>query len=274
MSTLPRTEAPAELSKPGLVLLWGNSPNGWKPTYLLEALKEAGSIPEYTVVEVNLSVGVSEQFQDWFVAVNPNSKMPALLDNRGDGKPPLRVFESASILLYLAKKFDTACTFHFKDEQLEAEMISWVFWTQANLGPTQGQVNHFTRYASGEPQTYSINRFNAEVHRQYQVLDDHLSGKHDRKPKQYIVGGKPSLADFCTQPWVRCAFWGGIDLTSYPSVQAWHDRIEALPFVQRALQVPVQDTRVRTTPGLEEQLTRRVREAREKQERAEKGEGQ
>ncbi|GAA5980782.1 hypothetical protein JCM11641_002650 [Rhodosporidiobolus odoratus] len=263
-----RTAAPTELSNSGLVLLWGNSPNGWKPTYLLEALRQDGAVPEYTVIQVDLLKG--EQFQDWFIKVNPNSKMPALLHNREDGKKPLRVFESANILLYLADKFDKAYKYHFENEDLEVEMKSWVFWSQANLGPIQGQVNHFTRYAAVEPQTYSINRFNTECHRIYKVLEDHLAGKHDDEVKDWVVGGKLSLADMVIQPWVRCHFWGGISLETYPSIQAWLNRVEALPVIQAALQVPVQDlvTRVKSDPNFEKAIMERMKKDREEKEQA------
>ncbi|BGP41207.1 Glutathione S-transferase 2 [Rhodotorula kratochvilovae] len=275
MSTLtgPRSEIPAELSNPGLVLLFGHSPNGWKCTYLLEALKQAGAIPDYTVCEVYLQGGQGgEQFKPWFKAINPNSKMPALIHNRPD-KPPLKVFESASILLYLARTFDKGFKFHFEDDDLEQEMLDWVFWTQANLGPNQGNANHFYRY-SDERHQYSTDRFITETKRLYQVLNDHLAGK------EYLVGGKLSLADMCAEPWVRCHFWCGIPIAPYPHLEAWHDRIERLPVILEALKVPSQDlvTRIKNDPALEarimEGMRKKKEEEREKAAARERGEGQ
>lgn len=120
------------------------------------------------------------------------------------------------------------------------------------------------------------------------VLDDHLSGKLDGESKEYLVGGKFSLADMCAQPWylpsfilsspcaltlhldrTRAAFWGGLKIGDYPSVLAWHDRINALPVVQTALKVPVQDlvTRVKSTPGLEQEIMERMRKQKEENAR-------
>ncbi|GAA5827380.1 hypothetical protein JCM11251_003787 [Rhodosporidiobolus azoricus] len=258
-----RTTAPAELSNPGPVVLWGNSPNGWKVTYLLQGLKEAGCIPDYTAIDVDLQRG--EQFQPWFLALNPNAKMPALRDNREDKS--VDVFESASILLYLARRYDTQFKFSFEDEDLHAEMMSWIIWTQSGLGPNQGQMNHFFRYSSGPRLPYAIDRFTTETKRLYQVLDDHLSGKLTGRKRDFIVGDKFSLADMTAEPWTRCAFWGGLSLDDYPSVQAWIDRIEAIPFVQAALKVPVQDlvTRVKSNPDLERQIMENMRKLKEEQ---------
>lgn len=154
--TVARTTAPAELSAPGLVLLYGSTPNGWKCTYALEILKQAGLVPGYTVCEVYLQNG--EQFQPWFKEVNPNcafhlslssllplaapesdsdtAKMPALIDNRPNKKPAY-VWESASILRYLERTYDTQKVLGFEDPDLQTEMDNWIFWTQGGLGPMQ-----------------------------------------------------------------------------------------------------------------------------------------
>lgn len=102
---------------------------GNKPVYLLEELKALGKIPDYTFIPV--SFGKNEQKSDWFEAVNPNGRIPALLDNR-EGKKPIKVWESASILLYIAKTYDTDATFHFKDEDLQTELLNWIFFMCVN----------------------------------------------------------------------------------------------------------------------------------------------
>ncbi|GAA6028798.1 hypothetical protein JCM8097_007401 [Rhodosporidiobolus ruineniae] len=267
-----RTEPPAELSDPGLVLLWGNTPNGWKITCLLQALKEKGAIPDYTAVEVFLQHG--EQFQPWFLRANPNSKMPALIDNRPN-KPPLHIWDSGSILQYLARAYDENYDYHFEDDDLETEMINWLYWTLSGLGPMQGQVNHFYRY-SGEKSEYALKRYTDETYRLYQVLEDHLLGTHDGQKKDWLVGGKPSCADFCAQPWIRTGFWGGLSLAAYPTVSAWVDRVESLPFVQNALKVPVQDlvTRVKSDPELEAKLMAGMKKMKEDKEAKEREEAE
>ncbi|GJN90103.1 hypothetical protein Rhopal_003102-T1 [Rhodotorula paludigena] len=254
--TVVRTEAPAELSNPGLVVFFGQSPNGWKMTWALEALKQAGAIPDYTILEVNLTGG--EQFQPWFEAINPNCKMPALVWNRPD-KPQFKVFESGSILYFLARTFDKEFKFHFDDVELEQAMLDWIFWSQANLGPNQGNANFWYRYTAHLVEV-AKQRYLTETERLYKVLDDHLEGK------EYMVGGKFTYADM-----IRCHFWCGISLSPYPSLKAWHDRIERLPIVLDALKVPAQDlvTRIKADPDLERQIMERMRKAREEKEQAE-----
>ncbi|GAA6021917.1 hypothetical protein JCM8202_002866 [Rhodotorula sphaerocarpa] len=262
--TVARTTAPAELSAPGLVLLYGSTPNGWKCTYALEILKQAGLVQGYTVCEVYLQKG--EQFQPWFKEVNPNSKMPALIDNRPNKKPAY-VWESASILRYLERTYDTQKVLGFEDPDLQMEMDNWIFWTQGGLGPMQGQLNHFYRYADVKI-PLAEKRYRDEVDRLYKVLDAHLEGR------QYLVGDKLSYGDITAQPWVRCAFWAAVDLAEYPNVQAWHDRIEQTPVILDALKIPSQDlvTRVKNDPELEARITaameKRKAEAKEKEDGA------
>ncbi|GAA6010041.1 hypothetical protein JCM10207_007531 [Rhodosporidiobolus poonsookiae] len=274
-SNLPRTDAPAELTNPGLVLLWGNSPNGWKITHYLQALKEAGCIPDYTAVEVFLQN--NEQFEPWFRKINPNSKMPALIDNR-EGKKPLHIWESASILLYLSKTYDTKGLYWFaEDDDLQTEMLNWIFFFQGGVGPMQGNANHFFRY-SGERIPYATDRFINETKRLYQVLDDHLSGKDDGIKKDWLVGDKYTLAEMTGQPWIRCHFWCGISLDPYPSLAAWVARVDAIPSVQAALKVPQQDlvTRIKSNPDLERQIMQAMRQRQEEdaEEKKKKGEGE
>ncbi|GAA5884736.1 hypothetical protein JCM16303_005252 [Sporobolomyces ruberrimus] len=260
MSTpIPRTAAPPELSTPGLVLLFGQTPNGWKLTYALEALKQAGTLPDgYTVVPVYLQC--REQFQDWFIELNPNSKMPVLIDNRRN-KPRLVVFESGAILEYLARLYDKQYLYTFKDDDLYQEMINWIHVCQTSLGPNQGQLNHFSRYTQVKCD-YSLERFRTEVVRIYKLYDDHLSSR------EFLVGNRFSYADMCTQPWFRTLFWASLNISQFPHVKRYTEMIESLPVVERALKVPEQDlvTRVKGTPGLEEEIMERMRKRREEEE--------
>ncbi|GAA5987245.1 hypothetical protein JCM10908_001876 [Rhodotorula pacifica] len=256
MSALFSTEAldkgPKELKNKGLVLLTAQTPNGNKPAYLLEELKAVGAISGYTVIPTSFKE--NEQKSEWFEAVNPNGRIPALLDNR-ESKGPLRVFESAAILLYLAKEYDTKFQFHFEDNDLETEMISWIFFIQGGVGPMQGQANHFFRYAP-EKIEYGIKRYQDETKRLYGVYEEHLTGKKDGQKKDWLVGGKYSLADMATQPWVRSARWAGVDINEFPALKAWVARVEDRPATKEALKVPEQDmlTRMKQDPELEKKI--------------------
>ncbi|KAG0653773.1 glutathione S- transferase, nitrogen catabolite repression regulator [Rhodotorula mucilaginosa] len=249
--TVARTAAPPELSTPGLVLLYGSTPNGWKCTYALEILKQAGAIQGYTVCEVYLQNG--EQFQPWF------PKMPALIDNRPNGQPPIHVWESASILRYLEKTYDSRHLLGFEDPDLDTQMNNWIFWVQGSLGPMQGQLNHFYRYAETKI-PLAEKRYRDEVERLYKVLDSHLEGR------EYLVGDKLSYADITAQPWIRCHFWAGVPLSPsiYPHLLKWHNRIEHLPVILDALKVPSQDlvTRIKNDPELEARITKAMAERR------------
>ncbi|BGO92585.1 Glutathione S-transferase 2 [Rhodotorula toruloides] len=258
------SHGPKELQNKGLVLLLAQTPNGAsastgnKPVYLLEELKALGKIPDYTFVPV--SFGKNEQKSDWFEAVNPNGRIPALLDNR-EGKKPIKVWESASILLYLAKTYDTDATFHFKDEDMQTELLNWIFFIQGGVGPMQGQANHFFRYAP-EKIEYGIKRYQDETRRLYQIYEDHLNGTKDGERKEWLVGGKYTIADMCTQPWVRMAMWAGVELEKFPALAAWVERIEKRPATQAALKVPEQDmlSKIKNDPEYADKLAKKSSE--------------
>ncbi|GAA6015620.1 hypothetical protein JCM11491_007176 [Sporobolomyces phaffii] len=257
MSPYPNAEAlakgPKELQNEGLVLLTAQTPNGNKPAYYLEELKAGGQISGYTVIPI--SFDKNEQKSEWFEAVNPNGRIPALLDNRSGGKKPLRVFESEAILRYLATAYDKKHEFHFENLDEATEMDGWVAFQQGGLGPMQGQANHFHRYAPEKIQ-YGVDRYQNETSRLYGVIEDHLTGKKDGEPKEYLVGGKYSVADMMCHGWVRVAFWAGVSVEPFPALQKWVERIEARPATQAALKVPSQDmlTRMKADPSLEEKM--------------------
>ncbi|GAA5875335.1 hypothetical protein JCM8547_003207 [Rhodosporidiobolus lusitaniae] len=246
-------KGPDTLQKPGLVFLTAQTPNGNKVIYLAEELKAIGAITGYEVVPT--SFAKNEQKSEWFEAVNPNGRIPALIDNRS-GKKPINVWESASILLYLTKTYDTKGEFWFpNDEDLQTELLNWLFFLTGGVGPMQGQANHFFRYAP-EQIEYGITRYQNETKRLYQVYEDHLSGKKDGIKKDWLVGGKYTIADQATQPWIRFSDWAGVSLEPFPNVQAWVDRIEERPATQAALKVPEQDmkTKIKSDPELEKKI--------------------
>ncbi|GAA5922825.1 hypothetical protein JCM3775_006150 [Rhodotorula graminis] len=229
---------PKELENPGVVLLLAQTPNAGKVTYLTEELKALGKLDSYTVIPI--SFAKNEQKSAWFEQLNANGRMPALLDNRPT-KGPIRVFESVSILLYLAKTYDTDGAFWFKDDDdLQTELVSWCAFTHGGVGPMQGQCNFFYRY-SPEKIPLAIKRYQDETKRLYGVLEAHLAGKHDGQEKEWLVGGKYSIADMNAQPWVRMAVWAGVELDEFPRLSAWVDRIEQRPATQEALKIPEQD---------------------------------
>nr|HMS96078.1 glutathione-dependent disulfide-bond oxidoreductase [Tabrizicola sp.] len=164
------------------------TPNGIKVTILLEELLQAGHPADYDAWLIEISDG--DQFGSGFVAVNPNSKIPALMDH--STTPPQRVFESASILLYLAEKFGGA--FIPKDPSARTEMLSWLFWQMGAAPYLGGGFGHFYKYAPTKIE-YAINRFAMEVKRQLDVLDRHLADK------DWMAGGEYSLADIAIWSW-------------------------------------------------------------------------
>jgi len=256
MSPYPKQDAletgPKELQNPGLVLLTSQTPNGNKPAAYLEELKASGQIAGYTVIPIKLME--NQQKEPWFEAVNPNGRIPALLDNR-EGKKPIRVWESGSILQYLATHYDKKFEYHFEDPDLETEMISWINFQMGGGGPMQGQANHFFRYAP-EKIEYGITRYQNETKRIYGVYEDHLTGKKDGEKKEWLVGGKFSVADMMSHGWIRCSSWAGVDISPFPSLKAWVEKIDARPAIQESLKIPEQDmvTKMKNDPSLEEKM--------------------
>jgi len=207
------------------------TPNGVKVTVMLEELLALGHRgAEYDAWIVNILEG--DQFGSGFVGINPNSKIPALLDRGTD--PPTRLFESGAILLYLAEKFDA---FLPKEGRARSETLCWLFWQMASAPILGGGFGHFYAYAP-EKFEYPINRYTMEVKRQLDVLDRHLAG-HD-----YLAGNDYTVADMATWPWYGVLVTGDIynaqaflDVDSYVHVKRWAEAIEARPAVQRGRRV-------------------------------------
>ncbi len=207
------------------------TPNGVKVTVLLEELLALGREgAEYDAFLVNIQDG--DQFGSGFVAANPNSKIPALVDH--GTSPPTRVFESGAILVYLAEKFDA---FLPRDPSPRAECLSWLFWQMGSAPFLGGGFGHFYAYAP-EKYEYPINRYAMEVKRQLDVLDRNLA---DRR---YLIGDEYTIADMATAPWYGSLVLGRLyeagtflDVESYTNVVRWAKEFEERPAVQRGQRV-------------------------------------
>ncbi|KIN76447.1 glutathione-dependent disulfide-bond oxidoreductase [Sulfitobacter mediterraneus] len=206
------------------------TPNGVKVTVMLEELLAAGhSGAEYDAWLVN--IGEGDQFGSGFVDVNPNSKIPALMDRSGDA--PQRVFESGAILLYLAEKFGA---FLPSDPAQRTEALSWLFWQMGSAPYLGGGFGHFYAYAP-EKFEYPINRFAMETKRQLDVMDRHLADND-------YFGGEYSIADMAIWSWYGQLVLGRLysaaeflDVTSYKNVLRWAEAIDARPAVTRGRMV-------------------------------------
>jgi GST-like protein len=227
----PTREKELPVGKHALQLYSLATPNGVKVTVLLEELLALGkSGAEYDAWLIN--IGEGEQFGSGFVAVNPNSKIPALLD-RGTS-PPTRVFESGAILVYLAEKFGA---FLPKDPAARAECMSWLFWQMGSAPYLGGGFGHFYAYAP-EKYEYPINRFTMEVKRQLDVLDRNLA------ERRYLIGDEYTIADIAVYPWYGAVVLSNIydaevflEAKSYTNVVRWASEIAKRPAVQRGQRV-------------------------------------
>ena len=197
-----------------------STPNGRKISIMLEEL----ALP-YRVHPID--IGKGDQFKPDFVALNPNSKIPAIVDEQGPEGRPYSLFESGAILMYLAWKtgeyFPTRVTEQF-------ETIQWLMFQMGGVGPFFGQVHHFLR-AAPEPVPYAIERYTKETRRLYGVMNKHL------EQSEYLAANY-SIADIATYPWVARYDWHKVDLNDFPAVKRWFDRIGARPAVQAGMKIP------------------------------------
>lgn len=169
--------------------------------------------------------------------INPNGRIPALTDTFTDGQK-IRLFESGSILEYLADQYDTDYKISYpKGTREYYEMKSWLYFQNAGLGPMQGQANHFFRYAP-ERIEYGVNRYINESRRLYGVLDKHLAGSESG----YIVGDHVSIADISHWGWVAAAGWAGIDIEEFPNVKKWEELMAQREAVEKGRHVPTPHT--------------------------------
>ncbi len=199
---------------------WG-TPNGRKVSVMLE---ECGLA--YNVHPID--IGKGDQFKPAFVAIDPNSKIPAVVDSEGPDGKPFSLFESGAILIYLSAK-----TGKFLPDSASGKYVAlqWLMFQMGGVGPFFGQVHHFLR-AAKEPVPYAIDRYVKEKDRLYGVLDKRLG------EAQYLAGDEYTIADIATYPWVARYEWHKTDLNQFPNVKRWFDAISQRPAVQRGMKVP------------------------------------
>ena len=222
-----REEKELPVGRHPLQLYSMGTPNGVKVTIMLEELLAIGHIgAEYDAWLIRISEG--DQFSSGFVKINPNSKIPALLDR--SKSPPIPIFESGSILLYLAEKFDA---FLPKDIATRTETMNWLFWQMGSAPYLGGGFGHFYAYAPFKME-YPIDRFAMETKRQLDVLDQRLA------KNEYLAGKEYTIADIAVFPWygalVKGWLYGAAEFLSvheYVNVQRWADRILERPAVRR-----------------------------------------
>jgi GSH-dependent disulfide-bond oxidoreductase len=196
------------------------TPNGYKITIMLEELGW-----KYNVIPVN--IGKGDQFKPDFLKISPNNRMPALVDHDGPDGKPISVFESGAMLMYLAEK--SGFQFMPQDMRRRYDVIQWLMFQMASVGPMLGQAHHFRRYAP-EKIEYAVDRYTNEARRIYGVIDK-------RAGEAPYLAGEYSIADMATYPWLRTHNWQGQDLNDFPNLKRWYDSIEARPAVQRGLAV-------------------------------------
>lgn len=232
------SETPSEVKNAkGLHLLTMNTPNGQAVQILLEELKDVYGTQWTTTL---IDIMTNEQKKEWFLRLDPNGRIPVLIDNTQS--PPFPIHETSAEMLYLLKTHDKSDTFGFQNELERSQCLQWMFFWHGSGAPYQGQVNHFTR-AAPEKIPYAIERFKKETLRVYGVLEIQLSGKYaaDGKPREYLAGegkGKYSVADIKTWPWVKGWERSGFteeDVKPFPHLRQWIDRIAARPAVQRGI---------------------------------------
>ncbi|HXG20326.1 MAG TPA: glutathione S-transferase N-terminal domain-containing protein [Methylomirabilota bacterium] len=194
------------------------TPNGWKASIALEEL----GLP-YTVRPIALTK--NEQKEEWFLKINPNGRIPAIIDHDSGDFP---VFESGAILIYLAEKTGKLMP---RDEKGRSRVIQWLMFQMGGIGPMMGQANVFFRYAP-EKIPYAIERYQRECRRLFEVLERQLQ-KHE-----YLANDNYSIADIANWSWVHTYKWSGVSIDGLPNLQRWIDAIRARPAVERGRAVP------------------------------------
>ena len=201
-------------------LYTAETPNGWKISIALEEL----GLP-YKVHAIKMSQG--EQKQDWYVALNPNGRIPTIVDHENDD---FVVFESGAILIYLAEKTGRLMPSDVKGRSL---VIQWLMFQMAGVGPMMGQANVFFRYAP-EKIPFAIDRYQREVRRLLEVLDRQLE-KHE------YIAGEYSIADIAHWSWVHGYDWSGVNIDGLKNLERWIATVGARPAVQRGRAIPPPD---------------------------------
>lgn len=201
---------------------WPTS-NGRKINIMVEELEV-----DYKIHPI--AIGKDEQFTPEFTKLNPNQKIPAVIDQDGPGGKPYTMFESGAILMYMAEKHGK-----FMPTEMAAryETIQWLMFQMGGVGPNFGQAHHFRR-AAKEKVPYGIERYTKETRRLWKVMDDRLEGR------DWFANNEYSIADIAIFPWTMRYEWQGVALDEFPNMKRWYEAMEARPGVQRGLaaQVP------------------------------------
>ncbi len=209
------------------------TPNGWKASIMLEETQL-----DYEVHPIDL--GKLVQKEEWFLRINPNGRIPAIVDHDADD---FAVFESGAILVYLAEKTGMLLP---SDPRARSVALQWLMFQMGGVGPMQGQANVSFRYAP-EPIPFAIERYQKETRRLYEVLDRRLA------EAEYLAG-EYSIADIATWPWVSIHGWAGVEVEGLANLERWIEKVGARPAVQAGRAVPV-------PPGAPEVVADEVREA-------------
>jgi len=201
---------------------WKTS-NGRKASIMLEEL----GVP-YEVHPIDINAGA--QFKPDFLKINPNNRIPAIVDTEGPDGKPISVFESGAILIYLAEKFESPLL--PAEPRARITVIQWLMWQMGGVGPMFGQTHHFNRFAP-EDVPYAKKRYMDETRRLYGVMDRRLG------ESAHLGGAAYSIADIATFPWTVRYEWQGVDLKEFPNVKRWFEAVAGRPAVKVGLEIPV-----------------------------------
>ena len=209
------------MSTPDIHLYTASTMNGWKPVIFLEEAEV-----EYELTYIDF--GKQEQKSDWYMKLNPNGRIPTIVDRSNDD---FAVFESGAILWYLAEKYNK---FLPTGEKARSEALQWMMFQMSGIGPMMGQAMFFQRIAApkGIEDQYAIDRYVAESRRLLEVLDKQLAGK------AYLLGNEYTIVDMAMYPCVRSYPWAKVSVEGLDNLQAWFDLIDARPKTQKALTIP------------------------------------
>lgn len=209
------------MNQPELLLYTAATMNGWKPLIFLE---EVGA--DYELHPI--SFDAREQKSDWYLKLNPNGRIPTLIDRASED---FVVFESGAILWYLAERFGR---FLPKDARQRSVALQWLMFQMAGVGPMMGQAMYFQRIAApqGHRDDFAIERYVRESRRLLEVVDARLQGR------DYLLGADYSIVDMAMYPYARSHYWATVSVEGLSNLQAWFDRLDARPAIQRALTLP------------------------------------
>lgn len=209
------------MTAPAIHLYTATTMNGWKPLIFLEEAEV-----EYELTYIDF--GKKEQKSEWYMALNPNGRIPTMVDRSNDN---FVVFESGAILWYLAEKYQKFLPVTAK---ARSEALQWLMFQMSGIGPMMGQAMYFQRIAApkGIEDRYAIDRYVAESRRLLKVLDQQLRGK------TYLLGDDFTIVDMATYPWARSYPWAKVSVAGLDNLQAWFERIDARPATQRAIALP------------------------------------